>query len=646
MCVCASSIKASFNDMIRMMKTQRGCHEWCCDQALGVTTDRVMKGVLSGMSDASALRRIGFIGSIEDGGAACAQDVYLATKFVDFARELISARLKSSLLNEWCLPSRFALLVHHDEGVRSQALSEARQWWDILEQAERASGEDIFLRKILKDMAWPHQVWPREVLATLWECEFDSVAPDLECDLRAYTTRLCTTKAVEDAFNLCRDRERDSKSGSLGAKGVWSALRCSGIAQECERPTLATSGAARSAAAVGGASRPVLAAVFQPDPRTCSLREEESSLTDRQRDWPSHGPTTYYMQGMATWALMSSEGDSETMQRMWQSLLMVEGSIVKHKDSGALYWVVHSSPFGCILWHTSHTASPSQGLMVDLLPEDCERPWELRAVYCHDSWAAVELDIQPPMFDPTSGFFAPGRAHIAARIGGKAQPLLHFSARRGFPGISSYYLSRLWSLLKVSSKRPPTEQGLLKGLLLHLWPDMPEATLAEILNMRKQPAMKERHRVLYDEGAEDMTRSMLEDDITEAIFKEKDVMRKRSAAAAAAPKHTSSGGAASSSSGHAGAARKARKKVSITGAHTPDDVKKMIPQVLGCTIKRDQVGHNRWQAQYPCQEPPHSWSKAWNAMTSEAAALRYVLVRVWEAHARETGEACPYDFAE
>lgn len=262
MVLCVQGVKVEFNEMIRQQKTRFGCHEWSCAQARGTTTDRVMTSVAGTMVDESGLRRLRFQGQSGIDSEPPAQDSYIATKLVDFLREVLAARLKSALIDEWSMPSRFSLLVDPSPEVRQGALVEMRSWFKILTKAEKTAHSDAFMKKVLKDMVWPHQTWCREVLVTLWECRFEFVPDDLQADLRAYTSRLCTTKACEDGFNSCRDRERGSKAGILCPKGVWGALKSSSLADDCNRPNPPVTNAAKAAAAATGGQTKIPPAVF------------------------------------------------------------------------------------------------------------------------------------------------------------------------------------------------------------------------------------------------------------------------------------------------------------------------------------------------------------------------------------------------
>ena len=74
-----------------------------------------------------------------------------------------------------------------------------------------------------------------------------------------------------------------------------------------------------------------------------------------------------------------------------------------------------------------------------------------------------------------------------------------------------------------------------------------------------------------------------------------------------------------------------------------ESAKQHLPEMVGCSLTKDEVLHNRWVVKYPKKAPPWSTSCAFLKAGGEAQALKVVLAWVWELHTFATGEPCPWD---
>ena len=76
-----------------------------------------------------------------------------------------------------------------------------------------------------------------------------------------------------------------------------------------------------------------------------------------------------------------------------------------------------------------------------------------------------------------------------------------------------------------------------------------------------------------------------------------------------------------------------------------EDAKAMLPERIGCTLKKDDHKLYRWQVAYPARRHPFSKSKQWGDDMCERDALYEVLGWAWDEHVyQHPGTVCPYDF--
>lgn len=159
--------------------------------------------------------------------------------------------------------------------------------------------------------------WVRHCLLALWQTGFTRVPSDVAADLVAWSESVSTTKTVEDAFNICRDVGRASKSGCLGPKAAWHRVCASNVGPDADRPVPPTTASGVKLAGDIGGQKPLPASCF-------TGHAGEFSLGDQVL-------RTLTSPGIGTVALMQSEGDPEVLAELWKSLLFIPNSIARYK---------------------------------------------------------------------------------------------------------------------------------------------------------------------------------------------------------------------------------------------------------------------------------------------------------------------------
>lgn len=458
-----------------------------------------------------------------------------------------------------------------------------------------------------------------------------------------------STKGCEDGFNILRDQERASKSGVCATRQLWHQLRASGIEADCDRKPVVITSAARQAATALGGSKPLPKSMFHPRASDFSLGA--ASLDSfGAKDWSAVQASQFPMIGVCTRALLEAQGDEEVLMKMWLSLLLIPGSVVCDKATSDLWLVLRTTAFGAFLWPLQHRAGLGGLELTSAFGPG--RRWIQRGQFALSDWKAIAVDVLPPC-QVRANSPEVSCSKIVLRVAGEAENIATFSARKAFPGLTVPLLAKLWSVLKVESRRPSSEMGYLKVLLNHLLPDLTDDELAAIISLRRSKLVKEAtSSVLLDHANLEMTRHLIEEDIVQDITK---YQKERGTHPSSKPPSSSAPNpgpgvtstAASASTGSAASSSRPQAKLHFSGYHTPEGAKALIPQVAGCWIKRDDVRHMRWAAHYPMPAGTQShWTKTWNEHYPESKALHYCVQKVWSAHHSVTGEPIPWTFDE
>lgn len=636
----------AFSEMIKLHKTRRGSVAWACLMARGDYNAELFQ-VLSQLHSQEAMGKIRFaeVSNIE-GDEQMAHEQFLADKFFELVVALSGQRIFTCSLYQLGVPGRFAGLIDESERERALTLKYLQSVFEALEVAERVALKDPWVAGVLKDFQWPKIPWCRYVLLSLWEVGWSRVPADISEQIRSFCEGPVTSKPCEDGFNHCRDIERSSKSGVLGSRQVWHQLRVSQIAEDCDRAPAAVTSAARQQAQEAGGQRVVPTSIFEGKASELSLGEEALHNMGDRSGWSPMAASAYAMAALGTNALAWSGGDPRLMHKMWMSLLLVPGSVVRHISGRELFMVLNTI-FGAVLWPLE-TVAVGGAFVSKWSAASSGATWVHRMDIALESWQAVGAEVVPPCkatSDQRDCF--KGFAGVILTVASKAEGILSFSAKRGLVALTVPLLSRLHTELGIveKSSRPTSGLGLMKSLLRHILPDLDEQGIKDIISLRKGRSVADpaASPLLQLENLE-MSKALIDDEVVEDTHKYMTMKGMTKDRGSSANSQAPRGASSSSSSGSAGPSA-ARVKISITGASTPEDARQWIPQVQRCWIKRDDARHMRWQTGYPVAAvgQQSSWSKSWSEAFLERAALRFVLAKVWAAHTVATGEPCPWD---
>ena len=165
------------------------------------------------LHDPAKLTSMGFANPAEKvvADSAMCSDATLAKYTVLFMCNLLGRRLLSGLSYSWSLPMKFAQLLHQDRGVVQAGLAELKQWWAVLQEAEKVAHRDGFVQGMLHHMIWPSFQWPRKLLITLREYGFQHVHGSVRQELLDLFQGLANKKPMEDVFHELKAMESKSQ---------------------------------------------------------------------------------------------------------------------------------------------------------------------------------------------------------------------------------------------------------------------------------------------------------------------------------------------------------------------------------------------------------------------------------------------------
>ena len=73
-------------------------------------------------------------------------------------------------------------------------------------------------------------------------------------------------------------------------------------------------------------------------------------------------------------------------------------------------------------------------------------------------------------------------------------------------------------------------------------------------------------------------------------------------------------------------------------------VNTLLPQVAGCSARREIAWHHRRHVFYVC--PECGTNKTFGKAMSEAKVVAFIIRWAWSRHAEQGGEICPHDLSE
>ena len=260
------------------------------------------------------------------------------------------------------------------------------------------------------------------------------------------------------------------------------------------------------------------------------------------------------------------------------------------------------------------------------------------------------------------------KPQIVIQLEEKPVPLMTCAARRAFKNMTVQYMGQL--LTSLSLKRLPKEIELAAALVEKVLGISAEAAMKIALqhrfgdkvaqpfsgNLASGANLDAVSHLFGQEDQEEVKKVVEKEKVARAkrmktLSKEKAAKVKETSAAGAEGASSSSAAAGSSSSGSSGPGAPPTSGGAVQWPRqsgvTPAWAKRLLPQVPGCRIAKDNRRHFRWEVTYPRAEPPYSRSCGFGRAGAEnEEAVRAALARcihwAWQQHVDAGGEPMPF----
>ena len=587
------------------------------------------------------------------------KEMVLARSLKVYVLDIISELALSDL---WCtrqLPQRFWGLrasdeVEAEEAKLQECLASLRETWGAYVKLEEAAQRLAEAEELLVHCRWPYEQWTKEVMIMLCECDFETVPPHAAKQIKDWASGFHSTLLVEQEWNHVREGERQSRSGRFGAASIWHRVFASDLLTDWGRPAMVTNTQGNCAAKEQLPSD--MFTVPKKSEDTTLGSDAMQKLVAAKGAFPSMSARNVRLSSLVWAAAEKCQGDVNVLRGAWRSLLQQPGTITKHRERDECQLVCATSRYGFLSMRMRVLRSG---------PHMKLKPWTPAAeamvvdlVENIGDWDVMEIKCCPPCW--------PGWTeevnHLEFLLATDPQPLLEFSARTCFRGLTKPFLAELMSLLHVPGRRDLKVAMLCTALLKHIFPGASTDDLEEILARRGLPLVQQE---TLDGGAEfteaglEKLAELLGDDVMAeevADFKEhKTAANKARAHARLEARECLHREAGEPREVHAQdppepaappAAEAVVRQPIVFPPHrgmTKAEAQEHAPP--NTKVKKDASRCHRWQIEG--DQLRQSYSKAWGSITrfSENQALLFVLMCAWSDFESTPGNpGCPWSF--
>jgi hypothetical protein len=320
--------------------------------------------------------------------------------------------------------------------------------------------------------------WCKSILVNLFEHGFTEVSPMVRCEITMYRRVFWSTLLLERGFNFCREASKQSKKGAFGAEALWHTFvyGCDVLADH-DRPAPRPSEKARqSTASVDERTfKPVEEdTLFPKDKLLPMTTPSQGGCRKTSTQSLKHSP-------MALLAMVQENGNWQTLQNAYLSLLVYPGDILIARDHRKPMLVLTSTSKGCWLYRVDLIKINGE-LSLDFNGSP-KAALEFHAVVDHSRYKASSAKVCLPR---ASKLLTPGLAiERYTLVAAVATELLVHASDTGFRGMPKEFLKRLFKLEKVLlDHMPESEAGLVDALVRHAQPGISDEDVLKKIEAR------------------------------------------------------------------------------------------------------------------------------------------------------------------
>lgn len=461
-----------------------------------------LKEIAGVFCDAQRVRDCRFLGASdyqESGASELDSDRDLAHNVFMVQVNIIGFRLCGHLSMQYTMPAKFAQLLSPDAVVVKDALAEVSTWFAALEKLEKDMHSDGEMMDLHAALVWPSLHWNRVLLVGLAEASFKSVPNWVREKLMSLFRGYGTTKCIEDMFKILRKAESSSNENKDVSKEQrwYSVAQCAVLKDSDRRPLHITPSAIR-----GARSTAPPASIYDPEASPMSLGEDVLKRL-ASGAFKSQAPKTSNTTFLCWMAILKYEGERDTLNILWLSLLAQPGWVLKHLPTNSYKVVLFSSQSGILLWNLDMFVM-EQGRFFRLrrCGGEC---WSFDTLQNLDEWEGLNHKVVAPgecvLLCSSSGLESSGPGLMLQEVG--RQSLLEKAARSALVPLLIVHLKKLFhhlGLAKKGTRVPNTEKTLVTALVSHILPKASEAELKSIFDLRFGPEVEDEQSLLKDPG--------------------------------------------------------------------------------------------------------------------------------------------------
>lgn len=600
--------------------------------------------------------------------AKCTEEQSSADALWKFLLNVVKWRSLSMCHYRHGFPGMFALLISSDTRIVAQGLALAKEAWEALVAMEAIRHTDTVAMNLLDAIPFSQWIVVRETLVGLAQWDFKWVPPPILDVWRTVFRSWGQTLVCEDAFNAVKDHQRDSKNLRLSRnRRFYIPVTSKTIATRYHRAEVTPEPQHRQ-----GPAR-LTETVFESQAVKSTIPDEHlAAIQDANPEWSSFSPISASTVPAAFQLLLACHraGKLDGAAGSWRSMFAVEGSLIRNRNAEHPFLVLAVNQFGFLGWPCTigdgeyewqvfdfgldHSAGQAAWHAVD----DFEQ-WLVYKVELRGPWACV-CKLGMPLAVPTLNLISTS----------PSVPMLEAACHFGFKGVSEKYLDKLIADLGIILERKGSVKSVLAKvelLIRRIVPGLSDEGVHRCLLWRCKSASTAAEKLLAKflenasvgpellEGNDDKDLKQVVRDTknTSDIVREYVASKKKVGDAAVVGKGSTT--LAHAGSQPVGASSSSARPCALRPIEPhkwPEHVqqaKSMLPKKTGC-IMQPYPKKRAFQVYYPNPAPPGSTTFTYAAPGchgySEGECLAASVRWAWTCHTRETGEMCPFVFAE
>ena len=320
-------------------------------------------------------------------------------QFCDFTLHVITNRTMSLIGFETEPPYRYAGLVSQDTRLQTLALARMKLDWRRLLELESALAIDPKPCKAVTACCWRLCLPIRAVFVAMEACDYDldsQVGQSAVALLNSMLEVLGDSKCIEDTHKHLRDQARDNSNNVTSRASRHHCCHTSPVLEQ--RGVNAASISDKELAQAYWRKRQSVYQIIKAT-QTSSVKATKDMLDILQTHQTSPTPAIMYQSVAATsWVLDSYWEQAQPLSAPWQSVMVGQHSILRHKSSTDAVLTLNASQWGVLAWQLDYLGPQEQDPEFHTWTLNVEQSnavvWKY--VTKHTDWEIIDYTFTPP----------------------------------------------------------------------------------------------------------------------------------------------------------------------------------------------------------------------------------------------------------